>query len=55
MRMLIPVGKKTEAGEEILKEVSCFMEQKLAETLPEPPVAAPVKEKAPAQSESLLP
>lgn len=43
---LVPVGKKTEAGEEILKEVSCFMEQKLAETLPEPPVAAPVKEKA---------
>lgn len=43
---LVPVGKKTEAGEEILKEVSCFMEQKLAETLPEPPVATPVKEKA---------
>jgi division protein CdvB (Snf7/Vps24/ESCRT-III family) len=45
---IVGVGRKTEAGEEILKEVSCFMEQKLAETLPEPPVAAPVKEKAPA-------
>lgn len=44
---IVGVGKKTEAGEEILKEVSCFMEQKLAETLPEPPVAAPVKQKAP--------
>ena len=44
---VIPVGKKTEAGEEILKEVSCFMEQKLAETLPEPPATAPVKEKTP--------
>jgi division protein CdvB (Snf7/Vps24/ESCRT-III family) len=44
---LIPVGKKTEAGEEILKEVSCFMEQKLAETLPEPPAVAPIKEKTP--------
>ncbi|MGE5188161.1 MAG: Snf7 family protein [Betaproteobacteria bacterium] len=46
---LVPVGKKTEAGEEILKEVSCFMEQKLTETLPEPPVspATPVKEKMP--------
>jgi hypothetical protein len=44
---VIPVGKKTEAGEEILKEVSCFMEQKLSETLPEPPAAAPVKEKMP--------
>jgi division protein CdvB (Snf7/Vps24/ESCRT-III family) len=42
---LVPVGKKTEAGEEILKEVSCFMEQKLSESLPEPPVADPVKEK----------
>jgi division protein CdvB (Snf7/Vps24/ESCRT-III family) len=44
---LIPVGRKTEGGEEILKEVSCFMEQKLTETLPEPPVEAPVKEKTP--------
>ncbi len=44
---LIPVGKKTEAGEEILKEVSCFMEQKLSESLPEPPASAPVKEKTP--------
>ncbi|TRO47056.1 hypothetical protein E2P60_03985 [Candidatus Bathyarchaeota archaeon] len=42
---LVPVGKKTEGGEEILKEVSCFMEKKLSESLPEPPVAAPVKEK----------
>ena len=42
---LVPVGKKTEGGEEILKEVSCFMEQKLAESLPEPPVVAPLKEK----------
>ena len=46
---VIPVGKKTEAGEEILKEVSCFMEEKLAETLPEPPVAAPVKRENPNQ------
>jgi hypothetical protein len=44
---IIPVGKKTEAGEEILKEVSGFIEQKLAETLPEPPTVAPVKEKTP--------
>jgi division protein CdvB (Snf7/Vps24/ESCRT-III family) len=44
---LIPVGKKTEAGEEILKEVSCFMQQKIAENLPEPPTSPPVKEKTP--------
>jgi hypothetical protein len=45
---IIPVGKKTEAGDEILKEVTCFMEQKLTETLPEPPiVAAQQKAKSP--------
>ncbi len=43
---LVPVGKKTESGEEILKEVSGFIEQKLAKDLPEPPInTAPVKEK----------
>ena len=44
---IIPVGRKTEAGEEILKEVSCFMEQKLSEALPEPPASEPVKAKMP--------
>lgn len=43
---IVGVGRKTEAGEEILKEVSCFMEKKLSETLPEPPLSGPVKEKA---------
>ena len=43
---LIPVNKKTPGGEEILKEVSGFLEQKLAETLPEPPIIPmPSKEK----------
>jgi division protein CdvB (Snf7/Vps24/ESCRT-III family) len=37
---VIPVGRKTEGGEEILKEVSNFIEQKLTETLPEPPTTA---------------
>jgi division protein CdvB (Snf7/Vps24/ESCRT-III family) len=45
---VIPVGRKTEGGEEILKEVTCFMQQKLSETLPEPPAGAtPVQEKTP--------
>ena len=44
---LIPVGKKTEAGEEILSEVTNFMQQKIAETLPEPPAGAPIREKTP--------
>ena len=34
---IIPVGRKTPGGEEILKEVSGFLEQKLVEELPEPP------------------
>ena len=36
---LIPVNRKTPGGEEILKEVSSFLEQKLAQKLPEPPAA----------------
>ncbi len=36
---VIPVERKTEAGEEILKEVSSFIEQKLTEDLPEPPTS----------------
>jgi len=43
---VIPVGKKTAGGEEILKEVSSFIEQKLVENLPEPPkTIAPEKAK----------
>jgi division protein CdvB (Snf7/Vps24/ESCRT-III family) len=43
---IIPVGKKTAGGEEILKEVSNFIEQKLVENLPEPPTTiAPEKTK----------
>ncbi|MEM3874204.1 MAG: Snf7 family protein [Candidatus Bathyarchaeia archaeon] len=35
--VVIPVDKLTPAGEQILKEVSSFLEKKLAEKLPEPP------------------
>lgn len=44
---VIPVERKTAGGEEILKEVTSFIEQKLAENLPEPPstVAPAVKAK----------
>ncbi|MEM3536560.1 MAG: Snf7 family protein [Candidatus Bathyarchaeia archaeon] len=41
---LIPVGGKTPGGEEILKEVSSFLEQKLSEKLPEPPATLEVSE-----------
>jgi hypothetical protein len=41
---LIPVNRKTPGGEEILKEVNNFLEQKLEEKLPEPPtISAPEK------------
>jgi len=36
---IIPVGKKTEGGQEVLDEVSGFLERKLSETLPEPPTS----------------
>ena len=34
---IIPLDRKTPGGEEIIKEVSSFLERKLAEELPEPP------------------
>lgn len=37
---IIPVDRKTSGGEEILKEVSSFLEQKLSTDLPEPPAIA---------------
>jgi division protein CdvB (Snf7/Vps24/ESCRT-III family) len=44
---IIPVDRKTPGGQEILKEVSCFLEQRLSEKLPEPPatVQSPEAEK----------
>ena len=42
---LIPVGKKTAGGEEVLNEVSSFLEQKLSESLPEPPEVLAAEEK----------
>lgn len=44
---LIPVDKMTPGGEEILKEVSSFLEQKAAEKLPEPPATIETPEQAP--------
>jgi hypothetical protein len=41
---LIPVGAKTPAGEEILKEVTSFVENRLVEALPEPPIASEIPE-----------
>lgn len=43
--VIIPVDRLTPAGEQILKEVAGFLEQRLAEKLPEPPAMqeTPVK------------
>jgi hypothetical protein len=38
---MIPVDRKTVGGEEVLKEVSTFLEQRLSEALPEPPATSP--------------
>jgi hypothetical protein len=42
---LIPVSKKTTAGEEVLDEVASFLEKRLSESLPEPPEAIANEEK----------
>ncbi|MDH7564575.1 MAG: Snf7 family protein [Candidatus Bathyarchaeota archaeon] len=39
---MIPVNRKTPGGEEIMHEVTDFLEQKISEKLPEPPTAADV-------------
>lgn len=44
---LIPVGQKTEAGQEVLQEVSTFLEQKLADSLPEPPTFSSKQKETP--------
>ncbi len=41
---IIPVGTKTPGGEEILSEVSGFVERRVSETLPEPPATLTVPE-----------
>jgi hypothetical protein len=47
---VISIGRRTEGGDQIIKEVSTYLQQKVAETLPEPPMGAPnieLKRKAP--------
>ena len=42
----MPFDVKTPGGEEVLKEVSALLEEKLAEKLPEPPTSVAVEEKS---------
>jgi division protein CdvB (Snf7/Vps24/ESCRT-III family) len=41
---VIPVNWKTPGGQEILNEVSCYLEKKLAEDLPEPPALQKIQD-----------
>ena len=41
---IIPVGRKTPEGEEIIHEVSSYLEQKISEKLPEPPATFEIPE-----------
>jgi len=49
--LIAPLAKKTEAGEEILKEVSSFLEEKLTEQLPAPPVSMDPQEVKPQKTQ----
>ncbi len=44
---IIPIDRKTPGGEEILKEVSGFLEQEVSGKLPEPPATLETPEQAP--------
>ncbi len=44
---LIPVNRITQGGEEIIAEVSSFLEQKTAENLPEPPATIETPQEVP--------
>jgi division protein CdvB (Snf7/Vps24/ESCRT-III family) len=43
-KLEVPTDVKTPGGEEVLAEVADFLEEKLVEQLPTPPVSAPTKE-----------
>jgi len=49
-KMVIPAGKATLEGEQILEEVSAFLEKELNEKLPEPPIDIPPASVAKAQA-----
>jgi len=44
---IIPVNKTTPSGEKVLEEVSIFLEQEIAEKLPEPPATLETPEEVP--------
>ena len=51
---VIPVNRKTPGGEEVLTEVSSFLEHRLSKNLPEPPVTQKIPENEEATLEEML-
>ncbi len=51
MQPVTPIEVKTPAGEEILKEASAFLEERLTEKLPEPPASIIAEEKVESKRE----
>lgn len=51
---VIPINRKTPGGEEVLSEVSSFLEQRLSQNLPEPPAAHKTPENEQATLEEML-
>jgi division protein CdvB (Snf7/Vps24/ESCRT-III family) len=51
---VIPVDRKTPGGEEVLSQVSSFLEQRISQNLPEPPVTQKIPESEKATLEEML-
>jgi division protein CdvB (Snf7/Vps24/ESCRT-III family) len=51
---VIPVNRKTPGGEEVLSEVSSFLEQRISQNLPEPPATHKIPENERATLEEML-
>lgn len=51
---VIPVDRKTPGGEEVLSQVSRFLEQRISQNLPEPPVTQKTQENERATLEEML-
>jgi division protein CdvB (Snf7/Vps24/ESCRT-III family) len=51
---IIPINRKTPGGEEVLSEVSSFLEQRISKSLPEPPATQKTHESEKATLEEML-
>ena len=51
---IIPVNQKTVGGQEIINEVSSYLEQQISDNLPEPPTTPKVPEREPATLKQII-